>query len=70
MMRQGASPKAATETAIRRIAAKYPEFQGAVIALNKNGEYGAACYGYEFFPYCFANMRTKKAKTILLQCLQ
>ncbi len=31
--------------AIERVSQKYPDFMGAVIALNKEGEVGAACSG-------------------------
>ncbi|KOX75637.1 N(4)-(Beta-N-acetylglucosaminyl)-L-asparaginase [Melipona quadrifasciata] len=42
-MRRGATPTEAATTTIRRIAEHYPTFSGAVIAINKDGEYGAAC---------------------------
>lgn len=54
-MRRGATPSMAARTAIDRIAQHYPEFSGAVIALNKKGEYGAACNGMAKFPYYIAN---------------
>lgn len=54
-MRRGASPKEAAETAIRRIAQHYPKFSGGVIALSKDGDYGAACNGMESFPFYVAN---------------
>ena len=44
LMRQGATPRAACEEAVRRIAKKqsdYKDFQVAFLALNKNGEAGA-----------------------------
>jgi hypothetical protein len=31
--------------AVERIARRYPDFMGAVIALNIRGEFGAACHG-------------------------
>jgi hypothetical protein len=31
--------------AVERIARRYPDFMGAVIALNMRGEFGAACHG-------------------------
>jgi len=45
-MRGGMSPQAATEDSIRRIAKKYPNFVGGLIALNKQGDYGAAGWGW------------------------
>ncbi|KPI91143.1 N(4)-(Beta-N-acetylglucosaminyl)-L-asparaginase [Papilio xuthus] len=52
-MRRGSSPTDAAQTAIRRIEKHYPEFMGAVIALNKDGEYGAACHGLQGLPFPF-----------------
>ncbi|XP_052129305.1 N(4)-(beta-N-acetylglucosaminyl)-L-asparaginase-like isoform X3 [Frankliniella occidentalis] len=43
LMRQGATPEKAANEAIRRIAARYPDFSGALIVLRKDGEYAAAC---------------------------
>lgn len=48
-MRQGKSPQEAAEEAIRRIAKKVGEtYFGAVVAMNRNGEHGAASYGWKF----------------------
>lgn len=69
LMRLGASPAAATETAVRRMARHYPKFRGAVIALNKAGEYGAACHGYDDFPHYVANMKTAGAKALRIPCI-
>lgn len=66
-MRRGATPSAAAKTAINRIAQHYPYFFGAVIALNKKGEYGAACNGMEKFPYYIANP-TLGPKLLSIEC--
>jgi len=44
-MRSGATPAAAASLALARIAQHYPgtNFYGAIIAVNNDGEYGAAC---------------------------
>ncbi|MQM10667.1 hypothetical protein Taro_043562 [Colocasia esculenta] len=47
-MRQGMEPKDAAADAISRIARKYPDFVGAVFAINKNGEHAGACHGWRF----------------------
>ncbi|KAF4364936.1 hypothetical protein F8388_020650 [Cannabis sativa] len=47
-MRLGMEPKLAAKDAIRRIARKFPDFVGAVFAMNKNGVHAAACYGWTF----------------------
>ncbi|XP_070553566.1 N(4)-(Beta-N-acetylglucosaminyl)-L-asparaginase-like [Ptychodera flava] len=45
-MRRGLSAKEASAEALSRIAYKYNDFRGAIIAVNKEGDYGAECYGY------------------------
>ncbi|KAA8539770.1 hypothetical protein F0562_026462 [Nyssa sinensis] len=47
-MRLGMEPKIAAKDAISRIARKYPEFVGAVFAVNKNGVHAGACHGWTF----------------------
>uniref|UniRef100_A0A5B7BDE4 beta-aspartyl-peptidase n=1 Tax=Davidia involucrata TaxID=16924 RepID=A0A5B7BDE4_DAVIN len=47
-MRLGMEPKIAAKDAISRIARKYPEFVGAVFAVNKNGVHSGACHGWTF----------------------
>lgn len=47
-MRQGMTPTDAAEAAMSRIIAKYPVFKGAIITLNKAGQYGAASWGWTF----------------------
>ncbi|XP_011685906.1 PREDICTED: N(4)-(Beta-N-acetylglucosaminyl)-L-asparaginase-like [Wasmannia auropunctata] len=54
-MRNGVAPSVAVRNVIDRIARHYPKFLGGVIALNKKGEYGAACNGIAAFPYYIAN---------------
>jgi hypothetical protein len=47
-MRQGMKPKAAAEDAVRRIAQRVPGYVGAVFAVDKEGNHGAACHGWKF----------------------
>lgn len=47
-MRQGMDPKHAAVDAISRISRKYPNFVGAVFAVNKKGEHAGACHGWTF----------------------
>uniref|UniRef100_A0A1I8BVF6 N(4)-(beta-N-acetylglucosaminyl)-L-asparaginase n=1 Tax=Meloidogyne hapla TaxID=6305 RepID=A0A1I8BVF6_MELHA len=51
LMRQGKSPTEATSEAILRIKRFYPNFFGAIIATDINGNFGAACSGMEKFHY-------------------
>ncbi|XP_068144759.1 putative N(4)-(beta-N-acetylglucosaminyl)-L-asparaginase GA14866 [Drosophila tropicalis] len=50
-MRAGKTPTEAAELGIKRIVKHYKDFSGAVIAVNRLGEYGAACYGMAEFPF-------------------
>lgn len=68
-MRRGASPTAAATTAISRIAEHYPAFTGAVIAINMNGEYGAACNGITRFAHYVANPELGKATMRYVDCI-
>ncbi|KAI0488264.1 hypothetical protein KFK09_028091 [Dendrobium nobile] len=47
-MRRGMEPKIAAADAMSRIARKYPDFVGAIFALNKNGVHAGACHGWTF----------------------
>ncbi|KAI9162246.1 hypothetical protein LWI28_025321 [Acer negundo] len=47
-MRQGMEPKLAAKDAISRIARRFPDFVGAVVAVNKNGVHAGACHGWTF----------------------
>lgn len=47
-MRLGMEPKLAAKDAISRIAKKYPNFVGALFAVNKKGTHAGACYGWTF----------------------
>ncbi|MED6155926.1 hypothetical protein PIB30_009988 [Stylosanthes scabra] len=47
-MRLGMEPKLAAKDAIARIARKFPDFMGAVVAVNKKGEHVGACHGWTF----------------------
>lgn len=67
-IRRGSPPEAAAQVAIRRIAKYYPDFFGAVVAVNKDGGYGAACNGMEVFPYIVANDQLKIATLKVHNC--
>ncbi|XP_052150802.1 probable isoaspartyl peptidase/L-asparaginase 3 isoform X1 [Oryza glaberrima] len=47
-MRRGMEPRDAAMDAILRIARKYPDFVGAVFAINKKGVHAGACHGWTF----------------------
>lgn len=68
-MRAGRSPRKAAEIAIYRVAQYYPDFMGAVVALNMQGEYGAACHGIDHFPYSVASAETNAVEIKTTPCL-
>ena len=45
-MRAGLNPTAACQASVAFIRQSYPTFQGGLICVNKNGEYGGACNGW------------------------
>ncbi|KAF8046860.1 hypothetical protein N665_3376s0003 [Sinapis alba] len=47
-MRQGMKPEEAAKDAVSRIARKFPDFVGAVVAVDKNGSHAGACHGWTF----------------------
>ncbi|PZC76769.1 hypothetical protein B5X24_HaOG204157 [Helicoverpa armigera] len=67
-MRRGASPTDAAQTAVKRIAARYPDFMGAVIALTKTGQYGAACHGIPTFPFVVQDKTRNMFEVITIKC--
>ena len=69
-MRRGATPTEAATTAVRRIAEHYPTFSGAVIAINKDGAYGAACNRViNGFQYYVANPELGRAMMHVANCI-
>ncbi|KAF4526387.1 hypothetical protein B566_EDAN012677 [Ephemera danica] len=67
-MRRGATPTDAAKTAINRIARHYPTTMGAVVAVNKNGEYGAACTGMQKFSFSVSNVLLGRPTKITMPC--
>lgn len=67
-MRQGATPSKAAKTAIDRIATKYPNFFGGVVAVDKKGSIGAACSGMNKFPFSIMNATTDEPLVSYVTC--
>ena len=67
-MRQGRSPSEAAQQVIARVARKFPDFVGAVVTLNKDGQWGAACHGIETFPFVVANPQLGVSTKIQVAC--
>jgi len=70
LMRQGAAPDEACLDGIKRIARFYPNFTGAVVALDRNGRYGAACHGMDAFPFSVMQEGWAEPKVIEIGCLK
>uniref|UniRef100_A0A8R1XT07 N(4)-(beta-N-acetylglucosaminyl)-L-asparaginase n=1 Tax=Onchocerca volvulus TaxID=6282 RepID=A0A8R1XT07_ONCVO len=68
-MREGKTPTAAAEITVRAISRKYPNFFGAIVAVNKNGHFGAACHGMDSFTFCTQNLNFKKVKVMSITCI-
>lgn len=67
-MRRGASPLQAAKTAINRIKTHYPVFMGAVVALTKDGHYGAACNGIDEFPFYVGDKTGQQPRLQVVKC--
>ncbi|XP_064637165.1 N(4)-(Beta-N-acetylglucosaminyl)-L-asparaginase-like [Lineus longissimus] len=67
-MRRGLDPEAASHAALKRILRFYPKFSGAIVAVNKTGSYGAACHGFDKFPYCVISPKSGAVKILTEVC--
>ncbi|XP_049865554.1 N(4)-(Beta-N-acetylglucosaminyl)-L-asparaginase-like [Pectinophora gossypiella] len=67
-MRRGTPPTQAAQAAIGRIRTHYPDFMGAVVALSKDGEYGAACNGIAAFPFYVRDRNHSKSGPVIVEC--
>nr|BAX00386.1 aspartylglucosaminidase [Aurelia sp. SETO] len=66
-MRNGMTPTKAAEDALRRIVKHMPKFEGALVAATKDGVYGAASHGWDFFKFCVVNPTIGKVEIIPVQ---
>lgn len=69
-MRNGAKPDLAGEKALSRIAQYYPAYVGAIVVVDKNGNYGAACHGLDSFPFSVYNPKSKEVRIEKRDCLR
>jgi len=60
---------AAAADAIKRIVKHYENFVGAIIAIDKYGNHGAACHGLETFPYSVKNSSIMDVQVINVPCI-
>uniref|UniRef100_A0A0R3S1F4 N(4)-(beta-N-acetylglucosaminyl)-L-asparaginase n=1 Tax=Elaeophora elaphi TaxID=1147741 RepID=A0A0R3S1F4_9BILA len=68
-IREGKTPTEAAEITIHAISRKYPNFMGAIVAVNKKGQVGAACHGMDFFNFCVKNQNFTKVKILSVRCI-
>lgn len=69
-MRNGMGPNDAAADAIKRIAKYYPKFAGALVALDKYGNHGAACNGMDNFHYSVQDAYHNEPQIIEVNCIQ
>lgn len=69
-MKYGFTPTEAAKLAIKTIIPHYSNFSGAVIVIDKYGHYGAACHGFDKFPYSIANSEYDKVSVLYINCTQ
>jgi N4-(beta-N-acetylglucosaminyl)-L-asparaginase len=68
-MRNGMSPSDAATDAIKRIAKYYPKFVGAIVAIDKMGNHGAACHGIDKFPYSVGDKNHNDVYIVEVDCI-
>lgn len=68
-MRNGMSPGEAAADAISRITKYYENFSGAILAIDKHGNHGAACHGLDSFPYSVRNSSTNDVIVVHVSCI-
>jgi len=71
-MRQGHPPAEAARIALSRITTHYPEFEGGLVALSKDGIVGAACHGLKSgsFPFTVATPDFNDVITMSVDCIR
>jgi N4-(beta-N-acetylglucosaminyl)-L-asparaginase len=69
-MRNGMNPSDAAADAIKRIAKFYPKFAGALVAIDKYGNHGAACNGMDNFHYSVQDAYKDEPQIVEVNCIQ
>ncbi|XP_076029987.1 N(4)-(Beta-N-acetylglucosaminyl)-L-asparaginase-like [Oratosquilla oratoria] len=69
-MRSGLTPEKSAQEALVKISRFYPSFRGAIIATNIKGDYGAACHGYDTFPFCVVNPALNQTTVKRVNCVK
>ena len=69
-LRNGFSPQEAAERVIDRIQEYYPNNMAAVVVVDKNGNYGAACMIFSSFPISIYYPGLEEVKVETTTCRQ
>ncbi|KHN95918.1 aspartylglucosaminidase [Metarhizium album ARSEF 1941] len=64
-MRQGMSPAAAAEDAVRRMLDRFPRIQAGIVVMNNKGEHAAAASGWRF-TYSFRRLGMEKTQVVVV----
>uniref|UniRef100_A0A2C9JTX2 N(4)-(beta-N-acetylglucosaminyl)-L-asparaginase n=1 Tax=Biomphalaria glabrata TaxID=6526 RepID=A0A2C9JTX2_BIOGL len=67
-MERGVSPDKAAQIAMAPIIQHYPQFSGALVAVNITGHQGASCHGFSSFAYSLASTQYTTVKVINVPC--
>lgn len=63
------TPNEACADSIRQIAKFYPNFKGAIVAVDKQGNFGASCNGIGNFIYSVRNTAHNSVQLISVDCV-
>ena len=68
LLELGLTPQQAAESIIQDIRTLYPKFMGALLVVSvmdlMDIKYGAACSGFENFPFCIQNSNSTIVKEV------
>ncbi|BFZ15208.1 hypothetical protein BsWGS_18246 [Bradybaena similaris] len=67
-MERGVSPAEAAQLALDPIRKFYPQFSGALVAVNLTGHYGASCHGFSSFSFSVASPQFPNVQVISVPC--
>jgi hypothetical protein len=68
LVRSGHTPQAAADIVIARIGRYYPDNMAAVVVVDKEGNYGAACQIFSSFPISIFNPELDEVKVEVTKC--
>lgn len=70
LMRNGQTPQKAAEIVIDRISQYYPENAAAIVVVDKDGNYAAACQNFNSFPISIRHSELDAVKIEVTKCRQ